>query len=260
MRKFSLFITLVLFQFLLASFYLLSDDESSLIANQAQSEELDLIYIEGGSLDMGVDDDNDITKVHQVYIRSFLISKYEVTVKEYREYVNAVEKDMPYPPKWGWKENHPIVNISWEDANNYAEWAGLRLPTEAEWEYAARGGKDGKNFPYSGGSNLDLVAWYKNNSSKETHPVGRKMPNNLGLHDMSGNAMEWCADWYDENYYDYSPTFNPSGPAKGSYKVLRGGSYLDSQENCTVYDRNWSVTGFKRLDYAIGFRLVKDIK
>ncbi len=110
----------------------------------------------------------------------------------------------------------------------------FRLPTEAEWEYAARGGKNSKDFKYSGGQSMQNVGWYSENSNRRTQVVANKRPNELGLYDMSGNVWEWCRDWYDDNYYSNSPVSNPRGPSSGSDRVLRGGSWYDNPTYCRV--------------------------
>ena len=134
-----------------------------------------------------------------------------------------------------------------------------RLPTEAEWEYAARGGNKSKGYKYSGSNSIGNVAWYENNSLNTTHIVGMKDPNELGLYDMSGNVWEWCSDWYDTNYYSSSETFeNPAGPETGMFHVHRGGSWPTSGDCCRVSYRRISTP--KKKDHCIGFRLVCSAK
>jgi formylglycine-generating enzyme required for sulfatase activity len=130
-----------------------------------------------------------------------------------------------------------VENVSWHDANEYAKKVGKRLPTEAEWEYAARGGNKSKGYTYSGSNGIDAVGWYYDNSNSKTHPVTQKQPNELGLYDMSGNVWEWCSDWYGEESYSSSPQNNPQGPNSGSRRVLRGGSWPVSDYGCRVANR-----------------------
>ena len=159
-------------------------------------------------------------------------------------------------------DDHPVVCVSWYDAVAYCNWLsmreglkaayrvrgnevewgltadGYRLPTEAEWEYGARGGKESKGFKYAGSNSAAEVGWYNANSGDKMHPVGQKIPNELGIYDMSGNVWEWCWDWYASDYYAESPGPNPSGPSAGESRVLRGGSWNNNANNLRVANRN----------------------
>ncbi len=167
--------------------------------------------------------------MHQVTLSAFKMGKYEVTFEQYDFFCVATGREKPGDEGWG-RGNHPVINVSWEDANAFAKWVGCRLPTEAEWEYSASFGPATKKTKWSGTNdekNLGKYAWYGANSESKTHPVGTKQPNSLGLYDMTGNVWEWCNDWYGADYYANSPQNNPQGPSTGSSRVLRGGSWND---------------------------------
>ncbi|RLD75530.1 MAG: hypothetical protein DRJ10_15110 [Bacteroidetes bacterium] len=270
-----------------------------------------MILVEGGTYKMGRDASKDKTKAmefndelprHEVKLNSFYIGKYEVTVKEYKTYVAAKGKKMPQQPSakwfeghpdtkiyyplsktqwWGWKDGHPMQNVSWYDAVEYCNWLstkeglqkcykingaqttcdfsknGYRLPTEAEWEYAARGGQKSKGYIYAGSNNPSEVAWYDETTSlKSPFKVGTKKPNELGIYDMSGNVWEWCWDFYAGNYYSYSPKENPKGAAATIYRVTRGSSWHYRDALARVSDRDGPIPGFTSFNH--GFRVVKN--
>ncbi len=189
----------------------------------------EMILIPSGEFLMGsTDNEYDEKPQHKVYLDSYYIYKYEVTVAQYRKFCIAKGMEMPTEPDWKWQDNHPIVNVSWYDAKQYAIWAGVTIPTEAQWEKAARG-IDGKIYPWRNtydANNLQCSKIEKSDA-KQTVPVGSYPigASSYGVMDMSGNAIEWCSDWYDDEYYKTSPMMNPTGPASGSTKVIRGGSW-----------------------------------
>ena len=176
-------------------------------------------------------------------INTFYIGKTEITVAEYRAYCKATGTSMPNEPRWGWHENHPIVNVNWYDANNYCKWMTNKtgrkysLPTEKQWEYAARGGNKSNGYTYSGSDNLSSVAWYTNNSGSKPHTVATKRANELGIYDMSGNVWEWCLDNH-----------------RSDTRVLRGGSWFYRARSCRVENR-YDLDAVYRIN-DFGFRVV----
>jgi len=211
------------------------------------------VLIQGAAYKMGFNGPSlDERPVHEVKIDNFWISKYEVSINEWKEFCKITNKAMPNSPEWETTPNTPIVGVSWYDAIDYCNWLslkenltpcyqkngrevqwersanGYRLPTEAEWEFAARGGKLSKNSTFSGSEDPNLIGWYSENSESSPHKSGTKQSNEIGIFDMSGNVWEWCWDWYSETYYRISPQNNPLGPTSGSTKVLRGGSWLSN--------------------------------
>lgn len=228
-------------------------------ARKKTSRELqNMVYVQGGTFIMGDDDGAPNEKpAHEVLVNSFYIDRYEVTVLEYRQFCIATGRKMPKEPDSGWKDNEPITGVGWDDASKYGEWAGKRLPTEAEWEYAARGGNKTNSFKYSGSNNLTEIAWYRGNSEFKPGIIGAKKPNELGVFDMSGNAFEWCRDWYSSNYYQKREKNNPQGPSGSALKVVRGGSYSSENSKCRISARD-GVDPSAAEGLPIGFRLVYD--
>ena len=183
----------------------------------------------GGTSEHGSDAESDEKPTHNVTLSSYYICKYEVTQALWR----AVMGSNPSNFKG---DNLPVECVSWNDCQTFIKrlnsYTGrdFRLPTEAEWEFAARGGNYSRHYKYSGSNNIDDVAWYGDNSDDCTHPVGTKQANELGLYDMSGNVWEWCSDWYG-SYSSYSQN-DPTGPNSGSERVMRGGSWFLSARIC----------------------------
>jgi len=220
--------------------------------------------------------------VHTVYLDAFYIDRYEVTNSQYAAFLNSYGKNIDdsghklmgidtrgclieqvggiYKARSGY-EDHPAIMLSWYGANAYAEFYGVRLPTEVEWEKAARGGLVGKRYPggngithndanYSGTGGKDI--WSGEDVWDRTSPVGSFAPNDYGLYDMAGNMWEWCADWYDDRYYSSSPKNNPTGPSNGVSRVLRGGSW-HSEANDLRCARRFSIIPKPTYDF-VGFR------
>ena len=195
------------------------------IMNKQPDDFMEMVYVEGGTFKMGSKnkDDYNASPVHQVTLSSFYIGKYEVTQKQWVDIMGSNPSDFKDC------NNCPVENVSWNDVQKFVKKLNektkkhYRLPTEAEWEYAARGGNRSKGFTYSGGNKIDKVAWYEENSGSETYPIGQKQANELGIYDMSGNVWEWCNDWYAA--YEKAEQVNPQGPATGSSRVHRGGSW-----------------------------------
>ena len=218
-----------------------------------------MINIKGGTFNMG-GTESDEKPVHSVTVNDFSMGKYEITVAQYKAFCKSTGRTMPKTPSWGLKDNYPIVNINFNDASVYCNWLSkvtgkkYRLPTEAEWEYAARGGSKNSNYLYAGGNTIDEVGWNSSNAGDQAQAVGIKKVNELGLYDMSGNVMEWCNDWYNYSYYATSPTINPQGPTSGSIHILRGGSWYHSPSFCRVAFRSGNRPS-DRYD-SRGFRVV----
>ena len=219
------------------------DTLSSVQKNQIIQNLLNnMAYVEGGSFMMGATSEqgsdafNDEKPVHQVTLSSFYIGRFEVTQEEWE----AVMGDNPSFCKGA---RLPVENVSWEDCQNFIRELNnmtgrrFRLPTEAEWEYAARGGNRSRGCKYSGSYEIGQVAWYYNNCSDGTHEVGTRVPNELGLYDMSGNVFEWCQDRFGE--YSSLAQMNPSGPSSGANRVRRGGCWSGNAENCRVSCRSY---------------------
>ena len=225
----------------------------------------EMISIEGGIFKMGDESgkgDKDERPVHEVSLRNFKLARTETTVAQWRVFCLAVNKQMPDEPSFGWQEDHPIVNVSWDDAIAYCYWLRektgqhYRLPTEAEWEFAARGGNKTHGYRYSGGDSIDLVAWYGGKGGYTTKAVAQKAPNELGLYDMSGNVFEWVADGYDSTYYAKSTRDNPTGPLHAQFYVLRSGGFDTDAYKSRIPYRNIILPS--RSNFNKGFRVAAD--
>ena len=249
----------------------------------------EMVFVQGGSFKMGSNDYSGEKPIHAVALDNFYIGKYEVTVAQFAAfvketaYVTTAEREdssrIYDGSSWKWQRgvfwkhgisgsvrpqseyNHPVIHVSWHDAAAYCDWLNrktghkYRLPTEAEWEYAARGGQQTHKYKYSGSNTIEDVAWYWDNANKLTHTVGTKQANELGLYDMTGNVLEWCNDWYDSDYYQNSPSRNPQGAASGTYRVLRGGAWDGVNLSSRVAVRVVSIPTGR--NYNVGFRVAR---
>lgn len=237
---------------------------------QAQDEIGTMVMVKGGTYWQSpemLDGPGPEKQPRQTTVQDFYIGKYEVTFAEYDVFCLFTGRNMAKDNGWN-RGRHPVINVSWQDAIDYCNWHseleglkpvytgrgmeticdftanGYRLPTEAEWEYAAKGGEQSKGFKFSGGNVEDAVAWYKENSKQRTHPVGVKIPNELGLYDMSGNVEEWCWDaYYWRDQY--------TKPEK-SMRACRGGSWR-SEAGITY----GNINGLEMPSMCVGFRVVK---
>jgi formylglycine-generating enzyme required for sulfatase activity len=254
-----------------------------------------MALIPAGKYIMGSDDDDikDVAPLHEVYISNFYMDVHETTNEQFAKFLNEVR-----PPegkdnkRWGWvvirndletderftwwsteiaqedrdyvalegHTNHPALTVSWYAADSYCKWAGKRLPTEAEWEKAARGGLKKKRFPWgdeipTGGVIFDRL-WKENLDPAPTGKVGGYYPNGYGLYDMAGNVWEWCADWFYPFYYEESPLENPKGPDMGEIKVVRGGAWYNHAMALRVAIRNTEHP--MNTSDGVGFRCAKD--
>ncbi len=245
------------------------------------------ILVEKGSFTMGdTDGASDEKPTHKVtFTYNFYIGKYEVTFDEYDAFCSATGKSKPNDQGWG-RGSRPVINVTWWDAIDYCNWLsekeklpkaydsngnlldkdgrvttditkvlGYRLPTEAEWEFAARGGNKSRGYQYAGSSTVGDVAWYDSNSGGKTQEVGKKAPNELGIYDMSGNVWEWCSDWYGN--YSSSAQTNPYNSTAGSDRVDRGGSWNNYAARTRVANRG-SVSPTYTYN-ALGFRIARTV-
>ena len=223
---------------------------------------IEMIFVEGGSFVMGCmsEQDEDCFKgefpQHDVKLSDFYIGRYEVTQKQWQ----SVMGTNPSKKKGS---DLPVENVTWNEVQEFIRKLNsltgkrYRLPTEAEWEYAARGGNKSSGYKYSGSNNIDEVAWYVENSNSKTQPVGKKKPNELDIYDMNGNVFEWCEDWFNFNFYQKNKSqgvvTNPKSLSNSSTRVIRGGSWQNYAWNCRVSNR--SDNGPDVGDGRIGFRL-----
>ncbi|HAW52635.1 MAG TPA: formylglycine-generating enzyme family protein [Flavobacteriales bacterium] len=241
------------------------EERESLISNNVSfkvqarvydSKVIEMVYVEGGEFIQGSFAEYDEKPLHSVHIENFFISKYEITQRQWK-------RIMGYNPSFfNYCDECPVENVSWKDVERFIEELNrqtnlnYRFPSEAEWEYAARGGKNSKKYVFSGSDDPDQVAWYLDNNNQHTRKPGLKKPNELGIYDMSGNVMEWTSDWYSKTYYHDAPYKNPEGPNTGSHKVIRGGSWNNSKKQIRVTNRSYSTLGSKYDD--LGIRLARD--
>lgn len=227
-----------------------------------------MIWVEGGDFLMGCTSEQsdcgaDEQNVRRVTVDGFYIGMLEVTQLQWEKVVGTSiyqqKTKADYSYTYGVGPNYPMYYVSWDEAMEFCRLLSNKtgrtytLPTEAQWEYAARGGNKNEGTKYAGSNMIDAVAWYDSNSAHNAHIVGSKRANALGIYDMSGNVWEWCKDWYANSYVSYD-TNNPVGPSSGSSRVYRGGSWLNSASSCRVADRNSVSPGYR--DYCLGFRVV----
>jgi len=234
----------------------------------------EMVWVPAGEFLMGSSDDdvaqllnenpewgaerfNDEKPQREVYLDGYWMYKHEVTVAQYRKFCEETYREMPPAPKSGWKDDHPMVMVTWTDASAYAKWAGMSLPTEAQWEKAARG-TEGRIYPWGNTWDAEKCNNYES-GAKQTKPVGSYTSgaSPYGCMDMAGNVWEWCSDWYDRDYYKSGPSRNPTGPKDGSCRVLRGGGWGSNGGLCRAAGR-YDYYSFNPVNWgsdSLGFRL-----
>lgn len=231
--KYFLYLFNSIFRFPL-NHYRKKESERKRKEEQQRKTEIEMVLVVGGEYEMGETEET-------VEVESFYIGKYPITQKQWEEVMGTNPSEFK-------GDDLPVESVSWHDAQKFIEKLNertgkyYRLPTEAEWEWAARGGEKSKGYTYSGSNNLNSVGWYSENSDEKTHPVGRKKPNELGIHDMSGNVWEWCEDWYDDDR---------------DTKVIRGGSWHYEDIICSVFFRLRLSTVYGY--YNDGLRIAHDL-
>ena len=285
MRKFSWVLLVLLVLLVVGCGEEVADDEGKAVKNLVKDEvvvedevvaEADLekeiiwkkdgkemVLIPAGSFQMGdhLEKMKNALPVHEVELDGFYMDRHEVTVGQFKIFLKQTgfkpEPVWEKVNKWSPTDKHPIIYTAWEAAAAYAKWAGKRLPTEAEWEYAARGGQVGKRYPW--GDDKNVAGDHANHEGigeEGTAPVGSFEANGYGLHDMAGNAWEWCQDYYEWDYYSKSPVNNPRGPAKGRDYVLRGGCWFSPAKELSVARRAYDDPRHSPQDF--GFRCVSN--
>ncbi|MCQ2608270.1 MAG: formylglycine-generating enzyme family protein [Bacteroidales bacterium] len=233
--------------------------------------EFTMIFVKGGSFSMGATAeqvngcDRDEKPVHSVSLNNYYIGECEVTQELWATIMGTTieqqrDKANPLWPLRGEGDNYPMYYVSYDDIQEFIlrlnEKTGktFALPTEAQWEYAARGGNKKSGYTFSGDNDLSNVGWYKGNSEEKIHPVASKVANELGIYDMSGSVWEWCADWYSIDAYKAKGTVNPQGPAEGEDMVLRGGCIITEENSCRNANRGHLSPSLR--NSFTGFRLV----
>ena len=208
-----------------------------------------MVLVPAGEYVSGAPEFNDESPVRPIQIDGFYIDAREVIQRQFTELMGTNPSEYK-------GETRPVERVTWYEARDFCLKTGKRLPTEAEWEKAARAGTVTR-FDW-GEAMEDARAWHWDNSGRETHPAGERPPNPLGLYDMIGNVWEWTADWYEETYYATRPSANPPGPWQGDRRVLRGGSFMDRPEDLRVTRRNWDYPTSRFKNF--GFRCAADLK
>lgn len=245
-------------------------DTSRLTFSKASTDGALMVLIPEGDFFMGDPAGEDVhydeNPCHRVRLDAFWIDGYEVTNRLYKRFVDETGHRSPFvDAEWAqpynWRNNGyppdkadcPVVLVSWEDASAYAAWAGKRLPTEAEWEKAARGGLVKKQYPWGDAITEKHANYFTSiTAANKLKPVGSFPANPYGLYDVAGNVWEWCSDWYGKTYYRGAPDSNPRGPEQGLYRVFRGGSWVNRGEQLRCSERARNVPGHQ--SYIIGFR------
>jgi len=252
--------------------------------NQTKRAPIDttkFVLVEGGTFNMGTDKvvETGEGPPHNVTVKSFWLAKTETTFEDYDKFCFDTKRDTMGSAGWG-RGKQPAIYVSWNDAVAYCNWLsgkeklskcylidstgavkyldtakGYRLPTEAEWEFAARGGNKAQGHLYAGTDKIDDGVWYKTNSGGKAHPVAQKAANELGLYDMDGNVWEWLWDIYSSSYYQVSPSDNPEGPETGPYRVMRGGAFYNDERYARVFTRQNSYVVFRQ--NSVGFRIAR---
>jgi formylglycine-generating enzyme required for sulfatase activity len=249
----------------------------------------EMVKVESGSFMFGANKkdmqaEKDEKPSRKVTVKEFYMSKFEVTVWEWKEFTKASGLNMPKEQSWGWNNDFPITNVTWEQAIEFCNWLskkqgfdkaysksgpryicnfeanGFRLPTEAEWEFAAHGGRKGKGYKYAGANDLDLVSWNIENSEARPHAYGSKYANELGIFDMNGNVWEWCWDFYDVKHNKavkdgMVQDVENRGPKRGEKRIVKGGSWDSKSSFCRISNKVSTLPGNTYEFY--GLRLVQ---